>query len=88
MRAMVYHGSGTKACEEVPNPELMDPRRFSVKVKDGIVTLHGEPETTDLGHQLVRTVRHIQGVVAIRDRLIYPEPDMVAAPGCYVNHQR
>ncbi|HXL91810.1 MAG TPA: CBS domain-containing protein [Streptosporangiaceae bacterium] len=65
---------------------LMDPRRFSVMVKDGIVTLHGEPETTDLGHQIVRTVRHIQGVVAVRDRLTYPEPDMVATPGRYVNH--
>jgi CBS-domain-containing membrane protein len=65
---------------------LMDPRRFSVMVKDGIVTLHGEPETTDLGHQIVWTVRHIQGVVAVRDRLTYPEPDMVAAPGRYVNH--
>jgi CBS domain-containing protein len=65
---------------------LMDPRRFSVTVKDGIVTLHGEPETADVGHQLVRTVRHIQGVVAVRDRLTYPEPDMVAAPGFYVNH--
>jgi CBS domain-containing protein len=65
---------------------LMDPRRFSVSVKDGIVTLHGEPETAELGHQIVRTVRHVQGVVAVRDRLTYPQPDMVAAPGFYVNH--
>jgi CBS domain-containing protein len=65
---------------------LMDPRRFSVKVKDGIVTLHGEPEIAHLGHQIARTVRHIQGVVAVRDRLTYPEPDMVATPGRYVNH--
>jgi CBS domain-containing protein len=67
---------------------LMDPRRFSVTVKDGIVTLGGEPETADVGHRLVRSVRHIQGVVAVRDRLTYPEPDMVAAPGFYVNHPR
>jgi CBS-domain-containing membrane protein len=65
---------------------LMDPRRFSVTVKDGIVTLGGEPETAGLGHQLVRAVRHVQGVVAVRDRLTYPEPDMAAAPGFYVNH--
>jgi len=65
---------------------LMDPRRFSVTVNDGIVTLQGEPETADLGHQIVRTIRHIQGIVAVRDRLSYPEPDMVAAPGFYVNH--
>jgi CBS domain-containing protein len=67
---------------------LMDPRRFSVTVNDGIVTLQGEPETADLGHQIVRTIRHIQGVVAVRDRLTYPEPDMAAAPGFYVNHYR
>jgi CBS domain-containing protein len=60
---------------------LIDPRRFSVTVKDGIVTLGGEPETAGLGHQIVRAVRHLQGVVAVRDRLTYPEPDMVAAPG-------
>jgi CBS domain-containing protein len=65
---------------------LMDPRRFSVTVKDGIVTLHGEPETAGLGHRFARTVRHLQGVVAVRDRLAYPEPDMVAAPGLYVTH--
>jgi CBS domain-containing protein len=65
---------------------LMDPRRFPVTVKDGIVTLHGEPETADLGHRFVRTVRHLQGVVAVRDRLTYPEPALVAAPGLYVNH--
>jgi CBS domain-containing protein len=65
---------------------LMDPRRFKVMVKDGVVTLEGEPETVDLGHDLVRQVRHIQGVVGVRDRLTYPEPDLVAAPGTYVNH--
>jgi CBS-domain-containing membrane protein len=65
---------------------LMDPRRFSVTVKDGIVTLGGEPDTADVGHRLVRSVRHVQSVVAVRDRLTYPEPDMVAAPSFYVNH--
>jgi CBS domain-containing protein len=65
---------------------MMDPRLFSVTVKDGIVTLHCEPETADLRHQLIRAVRHIQGVVAVRDRLTYPEPDMVTAPGVSVSH--
>ena len=41
-------------------------------VKDGIVTLAGEPETARLGHEIVRQVRHVQGVVAVRDRLEYP----------------
>jgi len=65
--------------------ELMqDPRQFSVSVKDGIVTLAGSPETVGLGRELVRMSRHVQGVVAVRDRLSYPEPDMVAAPGFFV----
>jgi CBS domain-containing protein len=60
---------------------LTDPHRFTVTVRDGVVTLEGEPDTVSLGHDLVRQVRHIQGVVGVRDRLTYPEPDLVAAPG-------
>jgi osmotically-inducible protein OsmY len=41
-------------------------------VKDGIVTLAGQPETSETGHEIVRRVRHVQGVVAVRDRLDYP----------------
>ena len=67
---------------------LQDPRRFDLTVKDGIVTLRGEPESADLGHELVRKTRHIQGVVAVRDRLSYPEPDTVPAPGYYVHPPR
>ena len=66
----------------------MDPRRFSVTVKDGIVTLQGEPESTSIGHDLVHRVRHVEGVVAVRDRLTYLEADTVAAPGFFVNPSR
>jgi CBS domain-containing protein len=65
---------------------LMDPRRFQVTVKDGVVTLQGEPETASMGHDLVRHARHVQGVVAVRDRLTYPEPDLATAPGFYTSH--
>jgi CBS-domain-containing membrane protein len=51
---------------------LADPGAFTVTVKDGVVTLEGRPETRELGHDLVRSVRHVQGVVAVRDRLSYP----------------
>ncbi|MGH3197795.1 MAG: CBS domain-containing protein [Streptosporangiaceae bacterium] len=51
---------------------LEDPRQFSVTVQDGVVTLLGSPETAALGHDIVRKVRHVQGVVAVRDRLSYP----------------
>ena len=50
----------------------MDPLAFQVTVKDGIVTLTGRPETNETGHDIVRRVGHVQGVVAVRDRLDYP----------------
>jgi CBS-domain-containing membrane protein len=51
---------------------LADPLVFNVTVKDGIVTLGGRPETNETGHEIVRQIRHVQGVVAVRDRLDYP----------------
>ena len=65
---------------EVPLGEYSeDPRTLDVTVKDGIVTLTGVPETSETGHEIVRRVRHIQGVVAVRDRLSLP--DAPRAPG-------
>jgi len=54
---------------------LVDPLAFDVTVKDGIVTLAGRPETGETGHEIVRRIRHVQGVVAVRDRLDYPPPE-------------
>jgi len=51
---------------------LLDPKEFKVSVKDGVVTLAGTPGTAVFGHEIVRRVRHVQGVVAVRDRLTYP----------------
>ena len=50
---------------------LVDPHAFDVKVSDGIVTLTGVPDTNEVGHEIVQRVRHVQGVVAVRDRLSY-----------------
>ncbi len=50
---------------------LVDPKAFDVKVSSGIVTLTGMPETNEVGHEIVAQVRHVQGVVAVRDRLSY-----------------
>ena len=50
----------------------IDPAAFSVIVNDGVVTLAGRPESNDVGHDLVQRIRHVPGVVAIRDRLSYP----------------
>jgi CBS domain-containing protein len=51
---------------------LCDPSKFTVTVKDGIVTLEGMPETAAVGHDLIEETRHVEGVVAVRDRLSYP----------------
>jgi CBS domain-containing protein len=52
---------------------LIDPRRFRVTVEAGVVTLEGTPETAALGRALVRKARHVSGVVAVHDRLSYPD---------------
>ena len=52
-------------------------------VKDGVVTLEGTPETAHIGHDLVRRTCHVQGVVAVRDRLIYPAPPSPSRVGPY-----
>ena len=51
---------------------LCDPARFDVTVKDGIVTIEGTPETTPVGLDVLDAARHMEGVVAVRDRLTYP----------------
>jgi CBS domain-containing protein len=59
------------------NQFLIDPLSYQVTVKDGVVTLAGEPESDTVGHDIVRTVRHTEGVVAVRDRLDYHSADPV-----------
>jgi CBS domain-containing protein len=54
---------------------LIDPKGFTVRVKDGVVTLGGRPGTVSAGRELVRRIRHVQGVVAVRDRLSFPPSD-------------
>jgi CBS domain-containing protein len=59
------------------NEALDHPGTVSVAVKDGVVTFHGVPEPAEAGHAMVRRARHIEGVVAVRDRFAYPS----AGPG-------
>jgi len=59
---------------------LTDPARFTVTVKDGIVTIEGTPETVSVGHDIIGAARHIEGVVAVRDRLNYPASTRAAQP--------
>ena len=60
-----------------------EPSWYSVIVKDGVVTLEGTPETTAVGHDLIRRAGHVQGVVAVRDRLVYPVPPVPSNQGPY-----
>jgi len=59
---------------------LCDPASFTVTVKDGIVTIEGKPENASVGRNIVDAAKHVEGVVAVRDRLSYP-PDPPQRPG-------
>ena len=52
-----------------------DPARFTVTVHDGIVTLEGAPGSAVFGASIVEAVRHLEGVVAVRDRFSYPDAE-------------
>ena len=56
---------------------LIDPAVFMITVADGVVTVQGNPETNELGHNLVNRIRRVQGVVAVRDQLAYPPPEQL-----------
>jgi len=60
-----------------------EPSWYSVIVKDGVVTLEGTPETAAIGRDLVRRTRHVEGVVAVRDHLVYPVPSVPSRAGPY-----
>jgi CBS domain-containing protein len=61
-----------EAAEEmIAESLMMDSRGLGVAVHDGIVTLTGRPETDQAGRDLVEAVRHIDGVIAVRDQLSY-----------------
>ncbi|HEX6932761.1 MAG TPA: CBS domain-containing protein [Streptosporangiaceae bacterium] len=48
------------------------PADCDVRVRDGIVTLAGVMDSELDARTVVEAVRHLQGVVAVRDRLSYP----------------
>ena len=50
-----------------------DPARFTVSVTDGIVTIEGTAESTVVSRDIIEAARHVEGVVAVRDRLSYPK---------------
>ena len=61
-----------------------DPARFTVTVHNGIVTLEGEPGSAVLGAGIAGQAEHIEGVIAVRDRFVYPArsaPSFPSDPG-------
>jgi CBS domain-containing protein len=50
---------------------LLDPQAFAVTVRDGIVTLSGQPESDQVGHLLAAAVRRVEGVAGLRDQMRY-----------------
>jgi CBS domain-containing protein len=61
-----------------------DPARLTVTVHNGIVTLEGEPGSAVLGAGIASQVEHLEGVVAVRDRFVYPArsaPSFPSDPG-------
>jgi CBS domain-containing protein len=61
-----------------------DPARFTVTVHNGIVTLAGEVGSAVLGAGIAGRVEHVEGVVAVRDRFVYPArsaPSFPSDPG-------
>ena len=57
-----------------------DPAHFNVTVTDGIVTIEGAAENDATSRDIIKAARHVEGVVALRDRLSYssdaPDPEM------------
>jgi len=73
----VYNRTDVEIGEDIRQDVLLtetpaDPGTFDVSVTEGVVTLTGKPRTIEQGHDIVGRVRHVQGVVAVRDRFDYP----------------
>jgi CBS-domain-containing membrane protein len=71
----VYGGADEDIRAQVESDVVLSaghPETITVAVKDGVVTLDGAAESGEIARQIARRVRHIQGVVAVRDRLSRP----------------
>ena len=53
----------------------LDPQMFVVTVRSGVVTVTGSVDRHADALSLLAAIRHLEGVVALRDRLSYPAED-------------
>jgi CBS domain-containing protein len=56
----------------LPGVARRSPHGLEVEVRDGIVTVCGQAEDDRAARERTEAIRHVQGVVAVRDRLDYP----------------
>jgi len=85
----VFHRSDEEIHREITQDVIADcfftdPARFTVTVHNGIVTLEGEPGSAVLGAGIAGQVEHLEGVVAVRNRFVYPArsaPSFPSDPG-------
>jgi CBS domain-containing protein len=68
IRAEVLH-------QVIPGVPHAPSATLTVAVRDGIVTISGEPQPEQVSGAIVEGVRHVQGVVGVRDRLSAPSSD-------------
>jgi len=57
----------------------LDPSAFEVTVSSGIVTVSGQADSHAVALQLADALRHVEGVVDIRDRISFPREQPKAA---------
>ena len=80
---VVYSRTDAEIAEEIRNGILADeepaePGILDVAVTDGVVTIVGRPQTATQGRDIIRRAEHVEGVVAVRDRLDYPARELGA----------
>lgn len=63
-----------EVAERLIRPGAEAAPRVQVSVRDGIVTLSGQPGTGQAAGDLVEAARHVEGVVAVHDELSPPPP--------------
>jgi CBS domain-containing protein len=65
--------------EIISSDLVLDPAAFEVTVTSGIVTVTGQAESKAVAMQLLEAIRHVEGVVDVRDRTSYPHGSQASA---------
>jgi CBS domain-containing protein len=76
----IYERPDTEIRDEVVKGVLigefrLDEQMFVVTASSGVVTITGPVDRRAVALSLLATIRHVEGVVGVRDRLSYPDQD-------------